>query len=599
MASLVNPKRGDAHDKLKILLQCPDATVLERMVTAFFEKGKIDIEFIKTLQLHIDICVQRKDMKTCSQLMTIYQLIESKAKPSKEKATAPPTKDEVRLDKAKNQLAVLFKCKDATELSTKLRVLLKTGDVDFKIFEKLLEINLDVATKKNYTTKRKFIVVIQNSIKEYRSQQERAVGESRQLHAPSFTFHGQENDASGEKSNAIVAEAIDLIVNLKGLNDMLLGRTAPGGGKRRGKKKKKVGGNKNVEKLAKQLVDNGYAICDNFLSADTCTEIRQEAISLEPYFEKSEIWVGKSNEVGAHVTVPSVRGDKVLWMCGGHKNQNTQQFDSAGVQPQTRGDVAPCKPALQALAMKGELPLSKFLALKSTMKAIDKLVFEKLSRKVPYLNGISERSDCMLANYNEGGRFQRHVDNTTRDGRKLTVLCYLNPEKWKESDGGHLRIHPSTKDPVDIAPEGGRLALFFSDQIEHEVRPCYGERFSFTMWYFDFNERMGALKQASDLAEKTALGNDEMAKDVDSHAAAKDFISLMFGDLATDETGKSYSLEDQIEVVKEKGKSLSSVALKIVGGVLGVDKDRVLPAVNDLDTKSYAALRHSFSKMGV
>mgnify|MGYP007045163371 CR=1 FL=1 len=36
--------------------------------------------------------------------------------------------------------------------------------------------------------------------------------------------------------HAIVAEAIDLIVNLKGLNDMLLGRTAPGGGKRRGKK---------------------------------------------------------------------------------------------------------------------------------------------------------------------------------------------------------------------------------------------------------------------------------------------------------------------------------------------------------------------------
>jgi len=47
----------------------------------------------------------------------------------------------------------------------------------------------------------------------------------------------------------------------------------------------------------------------------------------------------------------------------------------------------------------------------------------------------------MLAIYPGGGsRFQKHVDNTARDGRRLTVLCYLN-EAWDDANGGQLRVH--------------------------------------------------------------------------------------------------------------------------------------------------------------
>ena len=47
------------------------------------------------------------------------------------------------------------------------------------------------------------------------------------------------------------------------------------------------------------------------------------------------------------------------------------------------------------------------------------------------------------------------MDNTTSDGRKLTVLCYLNGGDWSEADGGALRVHAT-----DGAPKPA--SVFFS-----------------------------------------------------------------------------------------------------------------------------------------
>merc|ERR1719469_1854767 len=40
--------------------------------------------------------------------------------------------------------------------------------------------------------------------------------------------------------------------------------------------------------------------------------------TLEPHFHASEIWVGKQAAVGAQISMPDIRGDKILWMCGHH-----------------------------------------------------------------------------------------------------------------------------------------------------------------------------------------------------------------------------------------------------------------------------------------
>ena len=62
------------------------------------------------------------------------------------------------------------------------------------------------------------------------------------------------------------------------------------------------------------------------------------------------------------------------------------------------------------------------------LKAQDAFV-ELLNRSVPELKGVGlSRQRAMVANYpSAGARYARHVDNPDQNGRKLTVILYLNP----------------------------------------------------------------------------------------------------------------------------------------------------------------------------
>jgi SM-20-related protein len=104
-------------------------------------------------------------------------------------------------------------------------------------------------------------------------------------------------------------------------------------------------------------------------------------------------------------------------------------------------------------------------------------------------------SELLYAYYPEGGFYRRHVDavpNSASILRSYSLLLYLNKD-WKESDGGHLRIHldsggdflPAGEEPnyVDIEPRGGTLVLFKSDKIPHEVLDTNSERVAVVGWY--------------------------------------------------------------------------------------------------------------------
>ena len=132
----------------------------------------------------------------------------------------------------------------------------------------------------------------------------------------------------------------------------------------------------------------------------------------------------------------------------------------------------------------------------------------------------------------DGSRFARHVDNTTADGRRLTVLAYLNPS-WSPELGGALRIFTkgdvkkgggsgevTELKAIDVAPLAGRLAMFYSAEIQHEVRPTFGMRHSITLWYYDKEERQAAEETAKGSGSSLAANESS----VESQRAAKDFI---------------------------------------------------------------------------
>ncbi len=61
-----------------------------------------------------------------------------------------------------------------------------------------------------------------------------------------------------------------------------------------------------------------------------------------------------------------------------------------------------------------------------------------------------------------------YVSRFTYNNHLPQVLCYLNPG-WRTEDGGFLRLHTGGDGVVDVLPDAGRLAMFYADELPHEV----------------------------------------------------------------------------------------------------------------------------------
>merc|ERR1712224_11243 len=92
---------------------------------------------------------------------------------------------------------------------------------------------------------------------------------------------------------------------------------------------------------------------------------------------------------------------------------------------------------------------------------------------------------AMLACYPAGAFYRRHLDSYAGkdNARKVTVLLYCNPD-WEESDGGYLRAWVCGK-PCRYAPIAGRMIIFMSQEIWHEVLEAQKDRYALTYWILD------------------------------------------------------------------------------------------------------------------
>jgi SM-20-related protein len=189
--------------------------------------------------------------------------------------------------------------------------------------------------------------------------------------------------------------------------------------------------------IADELAENGYAIADQFLSQEEVNSI----LSLSNFkngidsFKKAGIGKNKDHQINE-----AIRGDYINWI-----DKNNAD-----------------KPLLIYLNQLNELTQFLNRALFLSLKDFE----------------------VHMTIYPAGSYYKRHLDQFKKDDhRKLSVICYLNPD-WKNEHGGQLRLHlpGGTK---DILPVAGRLVCFRSDQIEHEVLPATRERMSLTGWMLD------------------------------------------------------------------------------------------------------------------
>lgn len=101
--------------------------------------------------------------------------------------------------------------------------------------------------------------------------------------------------------------------------------------------------------------------------------------------------------------------------------------------------------------------------------------------------------EAHFAHYAPGQRYGRHVDAFRgQANRVLSTVLYLN-DAWDADDGGELLMYadPSCADAsASLLPQPGRLVVFLSEDLPHEVRPAQRDRYSIAGW---FRVRSGPL----------------------------------------------------------------------------------------------------------
>mmetsp|Transcript_21655 Transcript_21655/g.31517 ORF Transcript_21655/g.31517 Transcript_21655/m.31517 type:complete len:738 (-) Transcript_21655:120-2333(-) len=490
--------------------------------------------------------------------------------------------------------------------------------VDGPAFKRVLEDNIAACKQASYTNKLK-VFEFALEVVSRPSPDPVSVNPTSSFsthHAPKFVDNASILGIGGDIHVSLVDETGDYVDAVDAADALRFAATGAGPASSKyakaSKKKKsvKTGVKRAVggiaEALGRHLEEHGWAVGDHVIPEDIVRRVRIECNLFQDHYEQSEIWVGKQADVGAQLSVPSVRGDRVLWMCGGHTSTAPEGVSRT---VRTIGEVEPCR-----LEVKAAAPIKRFAAMKELVASVDKLVFE-MKEKCQSLAGIYERSDAMLAIYpGEGARFARHIDNTTRDGRRLTVLVYLNPE-WKREEGGALRLFSpqslshdtdSKADTeksggdgrvkaVDVFPEGGRVAMFYSADVPHEVLPTFGQRHALTIWYYDSDERRKAVEEAREAGK----GESAAKAGVEAQSAAKAFIAELMGGDEVGEDGGDPS-QEELDALARRVETLDEDVLGMVASITGapsVDSFRNgFPMLSVSDLKQMRAL---FRRMGL
>ncbi len=198
------------------------------------------------------------------------------------------------------------------------------------------------------------------------------------------------------------------------------------------------------EKIASEVYEKSYSIVDDFISEELRASLLKEQSELLEAGKFRMAAVGKGDKKQIRT---EIRNDQVLWIDSENLNQYEKQYWSKVDEVR------------QAINQRCYLGLKSF--------------------------------EAHFARYPIGSFYVRHLDQFQQVlYRQVTVIIYLN-DSWTEEDEGMLRMYlpqeDGTEQILDVLPKGGRLVVFLSAEIPHEVMPTKKERISITGWLRDID----------------------------------------------------------------------------------------------------------------
>lgn len=191
-----------------------------------------------------------------------------------------------------------------------------------------------------------------------------------------------------------------------------------------------------IDKLLDSLVEKGWFEWPNAVTNELCQSLLTEVQTYDTEGELQRAGVGRGE---THQINQQIRQDSIYWLDGKSSAQQTYLKQMAEMQYQ--------------------LNRALFLGL-----------FEYESH---------------FALYKKGGFYKKHRDSFRGNAnRMVTTVLYLNPN-WQDDWGGELVIYneESTEKLATITPEIGKLVIFMSEQIPHEVLPTKHPRVSVAGWF--------------------------------------------------------------------------------------------------------------------
>lgn len=186
--------------------------------------------------------------------------------------------------------------------------------------------------------------------------------------------------------------------------------------------------------LIDDLVEKSWTVQNDWATPEECAWLRAEAErqDAQARFRPAGLADG--------VLTPAVRSDRILWL---------QEGDA--VWPWVHEKLT---------LLRAQLNAELFLGL--------------------------DHFEAHFAVYEPGQFYAKHLDRKASAAeapgsrRAISFLLYLN-DNWQPEDGGELVIHDNAE-ALRILPEGGRMVLFRSDTILHEVLAPKRRRYSLTAW---------------------------------------------------------------------------------------------------------------------
>jgi SM-20-related protein len=199
-----------------------------------------------------------------------------------------------------------------------------------------------------------------------------------------------------------------------------------------------------LDHISAEIYQKSYVVVDDFVDESFRKALLNEQIELVQQGKFRHAAVGKGGQKQVRT---EIRSDEVLWM-----------------DPE---DLSPLQKTYWDKIMEVQKVLNQrcFLGLRS---------FEG-----------------HFARYPVGSFYKRHLDQFHAvPHRVVTVILYLN-DSWTNEDEGALRMYLPQEDGSermeDVLPLGGRLVVFLSGEIPHEVLPTKKERISITGWLRDID----------------------------------------------------------------------------------------------------------------